>query len=1477
MDVEGEAVEFSVCNETPTANPCEIGGWGFGDATVVKAKFAAAPPPTVTAVNPNAGPQSGGTEATITGTDFTAATDVEFGSTPAASFSVEGPTEIKATTSAHAAGTVDITVTTPSGTSPANPPADQFEFLSFAETEAATDLHHTDVVLHGHLDPFGDPEITNCQFDWGTDTSYTGGSVPCDQGSSFTEPADVSALLNNLVPGATYHYRLVVSTSAHGESFGDDQTVTPPPFAAHAPEELTSFGPDGTEGSSFGSAAPRALAFGTANDRLYVNDNSVPGLYGFDASSPPTFTPVGAFNPLPAAYGGSQPRLAVDNSGLGSDGNVYYSSRPVGGGTGLVYGFDSSGAPLGGNFPIDTATNPGGTVGSPHFPLGLAVDSAGGLWVSDFSTKYILHYSSAGVFQDSIDISSLTPGGYAASIAFDSADDLYAAIGSEAVWKLTAASGYSPASATQLATGLNPIPQLAVDLSSGDFFVIRNGEAFPIEAFSSSGSHLYDFGGDIAGSNFAGIAVDPTTHYIYVADRENRKVHVFTPGLVQRAPTVTQGGASAITGTAATLNAKVDPEGIEVTDCHFELVPSSQFEEDGFESVDPEEEHPCEPDPGSGSGDVAVHADISGLGGGSVYHFRIVAESAEGFAAQGPNQTLTTHGPQVREEAVEAVGTSDATVSAKISPAGEAGAYRVEYGTTSVYGQSTATLAFGFDGDESPHTVSAHITGLDSATVYHFRFIATNPGGTGEGADATFATYGEASSFGPCANDSYRSGFGAHLPDCRAYEQATPIDKHGANVQGDYSNIQASSKGDHVDFLLLGGLASSGGSSVIAPYLASRGPGGWSSDGLLPPTSSGKLANVFGWSADMSASLSRAPAAGESDEALYLRDSLTGAFVQSGPAFPSLGEIALAGFADSSQQLIFESEGPALTPDAVAGKDNLYGLDHGALSLLARVPAGSATSCDDEAGPSCEPAPEGSFAGPYYWKSGTPDDTGGARAGLYTQNTLSRDGSKAFFTAAGSGRLYMRERGAKTTWVSASQRGAPDPNGEKPVAFMAATPDGSTVFFASCEKLTDDSTAVSTAASECNGESSGHDAQGSDLYSYETATGDLTDLTVDHEAGDERGAGVQGVVGASEDGSRVYFVADGVLAPGATPGDCTIRGIPRGGCNLYLAQGGTTTFIARLQAESDHLDWAPRPDALGEPNSGRVSADGSAVLFSRATELYRYSATAGRLDCVSCAPAGLPSSAAYVASGDHGSGANVVLSPKILTRNLSADGDRAFFETSGALLNSDTNGVSDVYEWEAKGSGSCESEAQGGGCLYLISSGRSSRPSYFADASADGDHVFFFTPQALVPSDEDELIDIYDAAVDGGVASQHALSPPTCSGTSCQANPAPPPAPSTASSSFRGPGNLSAARPGANRCQAASRQARKLSRRARVLRRRASRTQNSAWAKRLRSKAHRLAKGAHRRSSRAKRCRKRLRGAGSGSQGRANDNRGGSK
>jgi hypothetical protein len=331
---------------------------------------------------------------------------------------------------------------------------------------------------------------------------------------------------------------------------------------------------------------------------------------------------------------------------------------------------------------------------------------------------------------------------------------------------------------------------------------------------------------------------------------------------------------------------------------------------------------------------------------------------------------------------------------------------------------------------------------------------------------------------------------------------------------------------------------------------------------------------------------------------------------------------------------------------------------------------------------------------------------------------------------------------------------------------------------------------------------------GNDLYRYQPEGEELEDLT---PLGSGNGAEVQGVVGLSADGSYLYFVANGDLDGGgpASTGDCHTA-VPHGSlatmngnCNLYLRHEGATSFIARLKAggstATDALDWVATPrDVFG--TSGYVaktaflSEDGRTLLFRSKEklteydnegipELYRFEVGDPKgIRCVSCSPSG-----EAVGSGPGvGSLHYPILAPRtdvlaVSSRLLSSDGDRAFFETAESLVPEDTNGADgcpvfsaspsclDVYEWVVSEVGQCKEggaaySSLNAGCVYLISSGKSDFPSFFGDASVSGNDVFFFTRQQLVGQDEDELQDVYDARVGGGIASQDPLAVVPCEG-----------------------------------------------------------------------------------------------------------------
>jgi len=86
------------------------------------------PPPNVTSVTPNAGTTAGGIVFAVTGTGFTGTNAVNVGKTPAP-FVINSDTSLTVTSPVEQAGTLDVTVTNPNGTSISGPD-DQFTVIA---------------------------------------------------------------------------------------------------------------------------------------------------------------------------------------------------------------------------------------------------------------------------------------------------------------------------------------------------------------------------------------------------------------------------------------------------------------------------------------------------------------------------------------------------------------------------------------------------------------------------------------------------------------------------------------------------------------------------------------------------------------------------------------------------------------------------------------------------------------------------------------------------------------------------------------------------------------------------------------------------------------------------------------------------------------------------------------------------------------------------------------------------------------------------------------------------------------------------------------------------------------------------------------------------------------------------------------------------------------------------------------------------
>jgi hypothetical protein len=1145
------------------------------------------------------------------------------------------------------------------------------------------------------------------------------------------------------------------------------------------------------------------VLFGIATDRS-THRIYVPSIY--NNSTQPTYILDGngsldeATPQLTGGVPSGQFRPAVDNSGGPATGDIYVVTQaPSLLESGYVQQFDPAGAATSqritkasvpANGTPQTEGRPSVVNNGAFHPTAVAVDDEGHVFVVDAggnepqseSTRSIDEFTESGAF-----VAQLAAGKVSGTngIALDSSGHIFISsfgiygLGT-GLFELDAKTGECiPVGCAPIES--EPVSGVAVDDAEGT--VLATGQR---GANEEGWIKEFDIGTrELVGTTqppelFApsAIAVDEGNgHVIVDADLpfSERGVKIF--GAVEVVPDVEIEAPEDVDDESALLKGRIGAAEVPEATCVFQYVEAEAFAKRGFEEA---AEAPCEPaGPFTGSAMNGVEAHLTGLVGGVTYHVRLLGRNENG-SNPTESEEFTTFGPTVMgTEAVE-VDETAATFVGSVDPNGSATTYRFQYLTEAQFeagGWSGATEVPPGGEDigagNTPLQLSGRIEGLASGTAYRLRILAESAAGVTKGQEITFVAFGPSPS----------------LPDNRRYEQVSPVAKGGSSVQGEPNAVAASADGERVTFFSQAGIPGGEGEQNYPSYLSTWAGGSWSTQGLLPPASAGRWASVVGWTEDLHQVYDFASSTTDGTK-LLLRSSEGGALtrIAGSEATTSSNPFDLAGSAADGSVALLESREGGILPGDRVGKQNVYvyGRTSGTFALAGVMNDGSVP-------------PGGTMAGPYDWyTTGSPSQLGGALDRYYTQaeHAISADGTKVFFTAGETGQLYVRMnplsapqelgteaclkgQAACTVRISAPESGVIDPG--TPAGFVGASADGSIAYFVDKGKLTE-------------GASGG---SGFNLYRYELQSGRLTDLTVDDA--DQNGARVTGVLGVSASGQDVYFVAIGGLAGAGQA--------PAGETNLYELHGDTIHLITRLaNATEESRNWIPRSSLGGggllTTNSARLSRDGQTLLFRAqqqltsyrndgVAELYLYRSGQG-IDCVSCNPTGEKPSGPAGVQEIPGGTFPIAQPAAILSRNLSSDGRRVIFDSADQLVAADENGANDVYEWEADGKGSCQSEAEGGGCIYLISGGKKGAgASYLADADEEGENIFFLTGQALVAQDKDELVDVYDARVNGGIAAQEAVPPVPCEGEAgCLGGVANGPEPTGAgTSSFQGPGN----------------------------------------------------------------------------------------
>jgi len=768
------------------------------------------------------------------------------------------------------------------------------------------------------------------------------------------------------------------------------------------------------------------------------------------------------------------------------------------------------------------------------------------------------------------------------------------------------------------------------------------------------------------------------------------------------------------------------------------------------------------------SGTYPVQQDVSGLLPNNTYRVRLVTSTS--FVTTSEEKTFATPvgPPLISEVRARDASQSSVVIEAKINPSGSPTNYHFEWGPTASYGNDVPVEFDPFVGSgHQAAQVSAKLTGLAAGTAYHYRVVAHSTGGTTATPDQVAETLNS------CG-----------LPEERCFELVSRSDAGPVAIPGEFPgskeiHYQAATEGENgLAYVVEAGYPeSTKGAEVL--YRGTRGPSGWSSTQLSTPLlaqneqSSGESGTgPLRWlSDDLSCGFAESFQPLTADPATQLVREYSGsnlyrinpdgsytAVTNLAPENPDAVNFYQVAFASQDcGKVLFETtyHYPGIPG---AGAVRLYEWDEGTLRNAGVVPG-----------------PSGAVV-----VAAVPGT--GASFTANSQNTVSEDGSRVFFSAKrqtspnpaeiGKDAIFVREDGSTTRDLSLSETATPDEG----ATYQWATPDGSKVFFTANAGLTADSS-----------------SEGTDLYEYDLETEGLTDLTPYPGAG---GARVAGFIGASEDGSRVYFASSNQLVPGE--GSTLAENQSDDTLSIYAASDGEFSYVGafsntqivreRVTIERQR-EWTSRTSPDGRYLLFQSSVDVTGYDSGGAPEAYLYDSEASSeaTVCVSCRQDGQPSivPTGYPILPTGEAIANVLNGPQFLT--MHGGRPQVFFSSPDALAPGAVEDQNNVYEWSH------------GQVFRLVSAqeGQQATPfggyyATFAGASADGSDAYLITPETLTWEDGDARLSAYVARVGGGFP-EPPPPPPACEPTaegSCQGPAQGGPAlPGAASAAFSGPGN----------------------------------------------------------------------------------------
>jgi hypothetical protein len=615
-----------------------------------------------------------------------------------------------------------------------------------------------------------------------------------------------------------------------------------------------------------------------------------------------------------------------------------------------------------------------------------------------------------------------------------------------------------------------------------------------------------------------------------------------------------------------------------------------------------------------------------------------------------------------------------------------------------------------------------------------------------------------------CPNEA-SPGFRSYLPDCRAYELVTPSFKAGFPVV-----VEAiSESGSQLETRSFGVFSNPEDITGLgAVYEVTRAPSGWVSTPVDAPIATFTGFNVEVVSSDFTNSLWVAKTPSEpviSD--VYLATLPQGPFASIGPGGPkTVGArvLKLAGASrDFSHSLFFVAAPRSTETSELWPGDKTVGERQPSLYEY----AGTDNSEPRLVGVSNAGPVENIAAANLISECGT---YLGGRIGntRNAYNAVSQSGGTIFFTALGHdygacgaldpsveptvNELYARLSASQTVDVSEPSKadcGECDLSSPADAEFQGASQDGSKVFFTTAQHL--------HLVPDAEG-------AGDNLYAYDFE-GPMGRRVTLVSSGDPAGARVQRVVRVSEDGSHVYFIAQGVFT-----------GHERNAYGAEAQENAQNLYVYERDATypQGHLAFV----AAGEIDTAQATPDGRFLVFESPTDLtpdeeerpergqvFEYDAQTAMLVRVSKGQQG------YNEDGNSNGYAATIPSQEDETDlpineftglAVSGNGAYVFFTSEDALTPQTLDGAANVYEYHE-------------GQVALVSDGHDlvnvleSPAVQLLGTDESGQDVYFRTADRLVPQDTDTQLDVYDARIEGGF-------PPAggnldCSEDSCQGPP----------------------------------------------------------------------------------------------------------